>query len=154
MSQVKTRHQAREFALQILYRYDVATGVQPQVSLPQGAELARELSQHFDHFKIEGELRQFVAELVVGTLSNLTEIDALLEKHAANWKISRMSYVDRSLLRMAIFELKERPETPSSVVIDEAIELSKQFGTSESPAFVNGILDAVKGGLRTERPSS
>ncbi len=145
---MQNRHRAREIALQILYRYDVAQNGTPRVEPPTGGALATELSQHFDHFTISPDLRDFAAQLVAGTLLGQIELDGLLERHAANWKVARMSLVDRSLLRMAAFELKAMPETPASVVIDEAIELAKQFGTSDTPAFVNGILDAIKGELR------
>jgi N utilization substance protein B len=156
-----SRHQAREVALQILYRYDMAlhsTEAQAQggsapltTALPQAAwsagtpsSVIAELNGHFDHFNVPLELRGFAAELVAGSLQEMPQLDALLEKHASNWKIGRMGFVDRNLLRMAIYELSHFPETPSSVVIDEAIELAKQFGTAESPAFINGVLDAVK----------
>lgn len=138
------RHRAREVALQILYRYDVAAhepgGVVPKV----GPELVADLNKHFDHFTVPPETREFAAQLVAGTLSDMASIDGLLETHASNWKITRMASVDRSLLRMAIYELTQIAEVPPSVVIDEAIELGKQFGTAETPAFVNGVLDAVK----------
>jgi N utilization substance protein B len=148
-----SRHQAREVGLQILYRYDGAlqaphnsSGGPTLVKSPQ--ELIGELNLHFDHFKVPEELRGFAAELVAGTLRELPTLDGLLEKHASNWKIGRMGLVDRNLLRMSIYELSHFPDTPSSVVIDEAIELAKQFGTAESPSFINGILDAVKSVVR------
>jgi N utilization substance protein B len=137
---VKSRHRAREVALQILYQYDG----QAADALPKGHELANHLIHHFDHFSVPPELREFSAQLVVGTLSRVTELDELLEKHASNWKVARMGLVDRNLLRMSAFELLYMPESPPSVVIDEAIELGKQFCTAETPAFVNGILDAIK----------
>jgi N utilization substance protein B len=137
-----TRHQAREVALQILYRLD--TGSQPEPKPLNVEAVITELNQHFDHFRVPLELRNFAAELVAGTLRELPQLDGLLEKHASNWKIGRMGIVDRNLLRMAIFELRHFPDTPASVVIDEAIELAKEFGTEESPSFINGVLDAVK----------
>ena len=140
MSQHSTRHHAREVALQLLYRYDVANlGAQTSQSA-----LAQEIATHFDHFKVAQELREFVAQLVAGSLLGITELDGLIEKHAANWKLGRMGYVDRSILRMAAYELQNFPETASSIVINEAVELAKQFGTNESAGFVNGILDAIK----------
>jgi N utilization substance protein B len=142
------RHRAREIALQILYRYDIAKAASPDLPPPQGAALAKEISQHFDHFKTDMDLREFTAQLVAGTLLNQGEIDPLLERHAAHWKIARMSFVDRSLLRMAVYELKHLTETPPAVVINEAVELGKQFGTAETPAFVNGVLDALQKELR------
>jgi N utilization substance protein B len=145
---VKPRHRAREVALQILYRYDVAsqTGATP---IPQGTDLLKDLNHHFDHFQVPADLREFSAQLVAGTLTKQSELDALLEKHVSNWKVTRLSGVDRSLLRMAAYELMSFPETAPSVVIDEAIELGKQFGTEDTPAFVNGVLDSIKGALRS-----
>jgi transcription antitermination protein NusB len=138
---MKARHQAREVAFQILYRYD-------QLPEHPPGELSAEIRDHFEHFHVSDELREFAALLAAGTLTHAPELDTLLEQHASNWKISRMNVIDRNLLRMAIFELIHVPETPPSVVIDEAIELAKQFGTAESPAFINGVLDAVKNSLQ------
>ncbi len=137
-----TRHQAREVALQILYRCDGEAA--------DSTQTINDLTRHFDHFHVPNEIREFTAQLVAGTLREIKELDSLLEKHASNWKLPRMSYVDRNLLRMSIYELKAFPDTPVSVVIDEAIELAKQFGTQESPSFVNGILDAVKVSVRSK----
>lgn len=159
------RHQAREIAFQILYRHDQVRAQQQQqqqqaaateasVTLADAAvDLSRELNEHFEHFQVAPELREFAALLAAGTIRHARELDELLERHAANWRISRMSLVDRNLLRMAIYELKHVPGTPPSVVLDEAIELAKQFGTSESPAFINGVLDAIKTEIRGETPS-
>lgn len=147
---MNSRHRAREVALQILYRYDVASqsqGIEP----PSGGALARDLIQHFDHFGTPQELREFAANLVSGTLQEQKSLDQYLERHAANWRISRMAYVDRSILRMAVYEMLHFPEISSSIVIDEAVELAKQFGTSETPGFVNGVLDAVKEAIKSSR---
>ncbi|MGK5087545.1 transcription antitermination factor NusB [Bdellovibrionota bacterium FG-2] len=137
---MKSRHLAREIALQILYRYDIA-GAHPTTS----AALKTELEGHFGHFHVSENLQPFVALLVEGTLGSMSILDGLLEKHMANWRLSRLAHVDRSLLRMAVFEMTQVSDTPISVVIDEAVELAKQFGTADSPAFVNGVLDAIKG---------
>lgn len=165
MSMKPSRHQAREVALQILYRYDIglqqaagsvaATGTDGaadasplMIAAKSHTQVIDELNGHFDHFKVPVELRGFAAELVAGTLKEMGTLDGLLEKHASNWKIGRMGLVDRNLLRMSIYELSHFPDTPSSVVIDEAVELAKEFGTAESPAFVNGVLDAIKGAIK------
>jgi N utilization substance protein B len=147
---MKSRHRAREVALQVLYRYDVAkpAGPEPVLARSLSPEFVRELGAHFDHFDVPRELREFAAQLVTGTLGELSELDSVLETQAANWKVARMPSVDRSLLRMAVYELKHFPETDATVVIDEAIELAKQFGTAETPAFVNGVLDALRGRVR------
>jgi N utilization substance protein B len=143
-----SRHQAREIALQMLYRYDEAPAAADAHGAKPPQALIDELNGHFEHFQTPLELRSFTAELVAGTLRELPALDALLEKHASNWKIARMASVDRCLLRMAAYELGHFPDTPASVVIDEAIELAKQFGTAESPAFVNGVLDAIRSTVR------
>lgn len=142
MSSHNSRHRAREVALQILYRYDVAREAEG-APVPMGPELARDLGWHFEHFQVPVPLREFSARLVTGTLESVGALDGIIGKHASHWRVSRMGSVDRSLIRMAAFELKAMPETPAKVVIDEAIELSKQFGTQETPAFTNGVLDAI-----------
>jgi N utilization substance protein B len=142
------RHRAREVALQILYRFDLAkiedASLQPQ-------SLIKELGSHFDHFQVSADLREFAAQLVAGTLTEMPRLDSMIESHASNWKLSRMSSVDRSLLRVATYEMTHIQETDASVVIDESIELGKQFGTAETPAFINGILDAIKTALARTR---
>ncbi len=156
---MKSRHRAREVALQVLYRYDVAQGAGkgPETIAPVGTptirglstEFIRELGAHFDHFEVPRELREFASQLVTGTLGEIDELDSVLETQASNWKVTRMPSVDRSLLRMAVYELKHFPETDATVVIDEAVELAKQFGTADTPAFVNGVLDALRVRVRT-----
>ena len=97
---------------------------------------------------MEGHLgsrdRQFVEELVNGTMDSLPEIDGLISSASKEWKLSRMAGVDRNITRMAVFELKFREEkvTPN-IIINEAVELAKKFGTDDSSRFVNGILGAV-----------
>jgi N utilization substance protein B len=140
---MKSRHRSREIALQILYQHDLISHSSGQ-PLPQGSQVVDGLKYHFDYFAVPQELREFIGELVAGTLNSVKTIDLLLEKYAANWKVARMSSVDRSLLRMALYEMLNYKDSPRTVVIDEAIELAKQFGTSETPAFINGILDNVK----------
>lgn len=140
---MKSRHQAREVALQILYKYDLATHSVGQ-NAPQGYDLTRSLKHHFEHFGVHESIRGFIGQLVAGTLERVKDLDPLVERYASNWKVSRMSSVDRSLLRMAVYEMIHLKDTPASVVIDEAIELAKEFGTSDTPAFINGVLDSIK----------
>ena len=145
-----TRRIARETALQILYRFDVPVASagtpteKPAATAPEGAALSSALARHFEHFQVSPPAREFAAELVAGTLRFLTEIDASLEKHAQNWKLGRMSAIDRNLLRMASFELTHLTDIPAKVTIDEAVELAKAFGTADSASFVNGVLDAIR----------
>jgi N utilization substance protein B len=143
---MKPRHRAREIALQILYQYDLAAQPAGQ-ALPEGQALVSGLKNHFEHFSIPEPLREFVGTLVAGTLTQMPSLDQTIEKHASHWKVARMSSIDRSLLRMAVYEMVHVNEVPDPVVIDEAVELAKQFGSSETPGFINGILDSIKSSL-------
>ena len=145
---ITQRHRAREFALQILYRYEV----QESATL-EAATVARELISHFDHFKIPDELREFTGHLVAGVLLHRAEIDPLIEANTPGWRVARMPLVDRSLLRIATFELKHPSDASHSTVIDEAVELAKTFGSQETPAFVNAVLDAIRTQLATASPN-
>lgn len=149
---MKVRHKAREAAFQILYRYDLdRTG--GDMPFPQGSDLEMDLDRHFDHFDVPPQARDFAAKLVRGTIAQLAEMDQLIERNAIRWKVSRMPFVDRNLLRMACFELIHfGSEIPASVTIDEAVELGKRFGTAETGPFVNGILDTIASAARA--PSS
>src|SRR5581483_10698474 len=132
------RRKAREIALQTLYQLDV----QEQLTSEQAAAL---FWQHFSREAASADgdeaNRAFADQLVRGVREHLAEIDALLGRASRNWRLERMARVDRNLLRLAIYELKYCADVPAKVAINEAIEIAKRFGTAESPAFVNGILD-------------
>lgn len=87
------------------------------------------------------ELRRFVEELVHGVYDHRDRLDALLGRCSRNWRLSRMSWVDRNLLRLACYELVFALDTPARVILHQAIELARRYSTSESPGFVNGVLD-------------
>ena len=126
------RRRARELALQYLYQWDF-----------HGREEA-EAGDLFWESRREGEkVISFAREIVEGVKAHKEEIDRLIEAHSRNWKLYRMSRVDRNILRIAVYELLCCPDIPPKVSIDEAIEVGKKFGTTESGAFVNGILDQV-----------
>ena len=91
----------------------------------------------------EEEARAFALRLVKGTHEHLKELDTLIEAHSHNWRVDRMSRIDRNVLRLASFELKYCAEVPRKVTLNEAVELGKKFGTSESSAFINGLLDRI-----------
>lgn len=93
------------------------------------------------------EVRAFANRLVEGVSSGLAGIDELISQHSTNWKVSRMASVDKNILRMAAFELTDCPEIPVKVTINEAVEIAKRFGSAESGAFVNGILDNIAKGV-------
>lgn len=93
--------------------------------------------------EVRPEVRSFAEQLICGVAEHLEEIDRAVEAHATNWALDRMPRVDLALLRLAVFELRFCPDVPDSVVINEAIELGKRFGTVETPAFLNGVLDKI-----------
>ncbi len=137
------RHASRQAALQVLYAVDLAAGTRgarSAAAAPVGPDGVFEaIAANFD---LPGSARAFAKELVGGVTSRREELDALLAEHSRNWRIPRMAAVDRNILRLAAYELL-RTATPTSVILDEAIELARRFGDQPSPAFVNGVLDAI-----------
>lgn len=129
---MSTRRRAREIALQVLYRLDLDPGDPKKV-----------LALHWENFQPSEQAREFCTRLVEGVLQNSKEIDRLIEEHSENWTLKRMAVVDRNILRMAAFELRYCPDIPFKVTLNEAVELAKKFGTDDSGAFINGILDRV-----------
>ena len=89
-----------------------------------------------------------VREIVLGVASHAEKIDAIITSYAEGWKIERMPTIDRLILRMAVFEILERPTVPLAVIIDEAVELAKRFSTDDSGRYVNGVLGAAGRQLR------
>ena len=126
-----SRHLARERALQILFQYDIHGR--------QGLWL----DVFWKENKASNEVKTFAERLVTGVLENKKECDALIEKYATNWKISRMPIVDRNILRAGVYELLWMEDVPAKVTVNEAIELAKSFGDDDASKFVNGILDKV-----------
>ena len=92
----------------------------------------------------EPEVEQFAKKLFEGTVTEVEILDQHIREHAENWRLERMAAVDRNLLRLALFELIHFPETPPSVVINEAIEIARRFSDKDSADFVNGVLDALR----------
>jgi N utilization substance protein B len=88
-------------------------------------------------------VRKLASDWTKGTWENLAQCDELIVASIIKWQLSRLSAVDKSILRLAVYQLKFCPDIPPRVVINEAIELAKKFSTDKSPAFVNGVLDAV-----------
>ena len=89
------------------------------------------------------EIRAYSREVVVGVCEHRAELDRMIRRSSKNWRVERMSRVDRNILRIAIYEVLYRKDVPPKVSIDEAVELGKRFGTEESGAFINGILDHI-----------
>ena len=132
------RRTARERALQALYQLDMAG----QGSGPEALESAWGASADQAPAR-DPSAHAFALELVEGVRGHLAEIDSLIEAHSHNWRLDRMSRIDRNVLRLGIFELAHRPEIPRKVTLNESVELAKTFGTEESSAFINGLLDRV-----------
>lgn len=132
-----TRREARELALQALYQLDVTAERDPVGGL----------ALFWTHFDAPPDVRSFARELVDGVREHCERIDSLIGESAEHWKLPRLSRVDLNLLRLATFELLARADIPASVTINEAIEIARRFGTDESAAFVNGVLDHIAGVL-------
>jgi len=145
---LSSRHRSREAALQALYALDVAkTRADPEQTDCAQAAYERVAA----HFEMPEGSRAFAKELVVSVSENQVSLDELIAGHARNWRVSRMAAVDRNVLRLAAFELVHT-DTPIGVVLDEAVELARRFGSEKSPAFVNGILNALAHAVRTDTP--
>lgn len=128
------RRQARELALQALFYFDMHDR-DPE-------EMLGRFCSNFED-QLTESVKPFFMELVQGVISNKSRVDTLLETYSKNWKLSRMPAVDRNIMRIATFEFLERPDIPASVSINEAVEIGKKFGTEDSSAFINGVLDRI-----------
>lgn len=127
------RRQSREIALKALYLIDV-TGV--------STEDAINIVIRENEFLTK--IKDFFLLLVKGTIENKSQIDQLISKYTENWELSRMSTVDRNILRIGTYEILKTLETPINVIINEAVEIAKKYSTEDSGKFVNGILDKIK----------
>lgn len=126
------RRKSRELALQMLFQYDLS-GNSPSAILASFEDLQ----------KARAPVREFAVKIFEGTLRHLEEIDVMITEQAQNWRLSRMAVVDLNIIRMSIYEFLHENDTPKLVIIDEAIEIGKKFGTDKSSQFINGILDGV-----------
>jgi N utilization substance protein B len=130
------RRKARECALQMLFQWDITHDLIEQIASTfwdgqDGEEEAQ-------------ETRTFAETLAAGTVGHVERIDALIARHAENWRLDRMAVVDRNIMRLATYEFLFDAETPKTVVINEAIEIARRFSAQESPQFINGILDSIR----------
>ena len=137
---MSNRRDNRIVALQFLYMWEIN---------PSG-ELSRDLGEFLGRQEREREYYRFAGELVVGTIENRDEIDAVISRYSRNWDIGRIAKIDLSILRLALFEMTHRHDIPPVVTINEAIELSKLFSIEDAKRFINGILDQFK--LTLQRP--
>jgi len=132
------RHRSRQRALQVLFSWDQRGGSVDDAVASFYETLASEEDE-----PARTPPDEFMEALVRGTAAKVTEIDRRIIEKSENWRLERMPAVDRSILRLAVYEMSET-DTPAPVVIDEALELARQFSTGESVAFVNGVLDAIR----------
>jgi transcription antitermination protein NusB len=132
------RRKARESALQFLFQDDFTAG-----DIQQG-ELAERFDLFCNLYQVNRKARPYTLDLVQGILQNRDHVDSLIGQCAKNWRLERIAITDRNLLRIGVFEMLYCEDIPDQVAINEAVEIAKRYGGEESPAFINGILDAVK----------
>jgi len=127
------RRKARELTLQALY---------------QGEYLKTQAVEHFsvmaDNFQVNQKAKPYALELLEGVCNNLEAIDLAIGENADNWRLDRMSAVDRNIIRIGAFELLFKDEVPDTVAINEAIEIAKKYSTDDAGPFINGILDGIR----------
>jgi N utilization substance protein B len=128
-----SRSRCREWALQFLYQAEFAGQHRPEA-----------VEQFWRHFQAEGAPPAYLQDLVEGVASHREELDAFIVRYSEHWRLERMTIVDRNLLRVAVYELLYQPHIPPKVVINEAVEMAKRYGSEASGGFVNGILDQVR----------
>jgi transcription antitermination protein NusB len=141
---VGKRRTAREMALQMLFQ------------LEQGRSELRDVIASYEPADVSGEgegahlqpgevesARGYASKLATGVTEHRVEIDEMIRSQAANWRLERMPVVDRTVLRIAVYELLHETDVPQVVIVDEAIELAKRYGSEQSGAFVNGVLDGL-----------
>ena len=126
------RRKARELALQMLFQRDMA-----------GNDPSSIIETFEDLHRVRPNVREFAENVFLGTVDKMEEIDGIISAQADNWRLERMAAVDRNIIRMSIYELLFVEGTPKLVIIDEAIEIAKKFGTEKSSQFINGILDGI-----------
>lgn len=141
------RREAREYALQFLYRIDFITvsAANRNSSKTKDIHNIKDSLEVFwsDTGEKDSDIKTFSEDIILGTIKNLKEIDLIIQKIVEKWEISRMASIDRNILRFAVYELLFRKDIPCAVTINEAIEIAKKYSTAESASFINGILDKI-----------
>jgi len=128
------RRKAREYALQMLFQWDITRDSVDQVAASFFSNQPEESQVVVD----------FANQLVTNSVEHIEQIDEFIRRHAEHWRLDRMAIVDRNILRLAVQEFLYDKETPKTVVINEAIEIARRFSAQESPQFINGVLDSIK----------
>ena len=144
----ESRHGAREAAVQMLYQWEV--GKLSMLEVMSTYWTLREPQSAAGDPQSAGEPREFATALTHGVAATIERIDPLIAEAAEHWRIERMAVMDRIILRLAVYEFLEQPETPSRVIINEALELARTFSTDDAVRFINGILDGIRRRLQRE----
>jgi N utilization substance protein B len=139
---VKARSRARGWALQALYAWEARGAAEDSV--------IRVLENLYEHLNVSSRNRLYAEALVRLVSRNLSQVDRILDQHLTNWSLNRLSVIDRNVLRLGVAEMLFMDDVPPRVTIREMIGLAEKYGTSESPRFVNGVLDAVMRRLASE----
>ncbi|MGE0763718.1 MAG: transcription antitermination factor NusB [Bdellovibrionales bacterium] len=135
MATTSARRQARELALQVLFQLEFAPG----------QDLTAALNNYRAAFEVEEDTWAYALQLLQGIQQKRVKIDEVVQAHTAHWRLERLALVDLNLLRIATFELHfGAGEIPPAVAINEAIEIAKKYGTTDSGKFVNGVLDQIR----------
>ena len=137
------RHLARELALKVLFELET-----------DGGDVERSLKYHVAESHADAEVADFARTLIEGVREQQTEIDALLAEASRNWGLDQMAKVERTLLRIATFEIRYLPNIPLKAAINESIELAKTFGGPDSGKFVNGILGRIAADAEIRHPAN
>jgi N utilization substance protein B len=127
-----TRRKSRELALQALYQEELA-----------GQATLLDFEEFCVHFQVSKKTKPYAVKLLEGVREKRDEINELISRHAENWRLERMSFIDRNILRLAVYELHYQDDVPTSVAINEAVEIAKRYSTDDSGPFINGILDSM-----------
>jgi len=126
---MKSRTRARSIALQVLYEVDISEHQPGPI-----------LTKRFERLKMDDSLKQFISQIVSGVINNKQILDEFISDFAPEWPLDQVAIIDRNLLRMALWEIAVYQKTPVKVVINEAVEIAKLYGSDGSPRFVNGVL--------------
>ncbi len=135
--------------MQMLYQHELGGSPLPQIFAafdPRGYAGAAAESGATDQAELAHRAQKafaYARRLVEGTMGNRSEVDAVIRRHAENWRLERMPAIDRNILRLAVYEMLHETNVPKVVIVNEAIELAKKFGSEHSGRFVNGLLDGV-----------
>jgi len=127
-----TRRKSRELTLQFLYQGELA-----------GQDNLLDFEEYCIHFQVNKKAIPYAKKLLDGVQEKGDAINQLIRKYAENWRLERMSVIDRNILRLAVYEVHYQDDVPISVAINEAVEIAKRFSTDDSAPFINGILDGV-----------